>query len=211
MEMQGSSLDFCVLKILVLLLAPLEWLDLDKDELIRVMQEQTRIQVAPPKAAPGTGTLYVPSTPSHDFDKGIRRSINDYKTLRDRKHWNVFQRSLLATAHMHGVGDVLDITNAPPLGPGPDKDLFDKQERFMFSIFTSVLLERTASEILRRYSDINQLTTYGKVHSIYQDLVAVSTSITDRQCEFKRGTHTGHSMVNGLPHVPVQVCRPRST
>jgi hypothetical protein len=105
---------------------------------------------------------------SANFEKGTRRSVADYKIFRDRKTWNQFQRGLLVTAHMHGVGDILDVTLSPPTAPA-ELDLWDMKEGFLFSVFTTVLVEPTAAEIIRRYSEYGT-SEFGKSHLIYRDL-----------------------------------------
>jgi hypothetical protein len=116
-------------------------------------------RVAPLPTAGPTGT---------NFEKGTRRSVSDYKVFRDRKTWNQFQRGLLATAHMHGVGDILDVNSTIPTVPA-DLDLWNKKESFLFSVFTRVLVEPTSAEIIRRYSEPNSVE-FGQSHTIYRDL-----------------------------------------
>jgi hypothetical protein len=82
--------------------------------------------------------------------------------------------NMTTTANMHGVGRTIDPSTVPPTVAGPDRDLFDKQEHFMFSVFTSVLLDR--SRVLEQtdlspYSDIGDVANFGKAHAVYQNLV----------------------------------------
>jgi hypothetical protein len=99
-------------------------------------------RVVPLQPMPITGTT------GTNFEKGTRRSVSNYKVFRDRKTWNQFQRGLLATAHMHGVGDILDVNSTIPTVPA-DLDLWNKKESFLFSVFTTVLVEPTSAEIIR--------------------------------------------------------------
>jgi hypothetical protein len=64
-----------------------KWLELTKDSLTKAIQQSRSNRpavagAALPVVAPGAAPPHVPSSLSHDFDKGIRRSVSDYKTLR---------------------------------------------------------------------------------------------------------------------------------
>jgi hypothetical protein len=89
----------------------LEWSTFTDATLYETMRNATagKSRVAPLQRMPITGTT------GTNFEKGTRRSVSDYKVFRDRKTWNQFQRGLLATAHMHGVGDILDVNSTIPM------------------------------------------------------------------------------------------------
>jgi hypothetical protein len=92
-----------------------EWHTLDEAVLAATLRNANagKARVLPlPAAAMATATA---TSASSNFEKGTRRSVSDYKVFRDRKTWNQFQRGLLATAHMHGVGDILDPTMTVPI------------------------------------------------------------------------------------------------
>jgi hypothetical protein len=90
-----------------------EWYGLNKLVLGETLRNAIagKARVPPlPKAPPTAAALAATAAAaaSANFEKGTRRSVADYKIFRDRKTWNQFQRGLLATAHMHGVGLMKD-------------------------------------------------------------------------------------------------------
>jgi hypothetical protein len=92
----------------------------------------TALMIATAAAALASKTTSTVSA-SSNFEKGTRRSVADYKVFRDRKTWNQFQRGLLATAHMHGVGDILDTTLSIPT-IAADLDLYGKCKKASCSV-----------------------------------------------------------------------------
>ncbi len=100
----------------------LEWYTFTDDTLSKTLRNATAgrnrsVPIVPPPPPP--------PPPSHaaTFEKGTRRSVSDYKVFRDRKTWNQFQRGLLATAHMHGVGDIIDVNSTIPIAPADQRKL----------------------------------------------------------------------------------------
>ncbi len=131
----------------------------------------------PTVGAPPTVTAMIapnPTTPADDFAKGSRRSVSDYKAFRDRKMWNQWNRHLLATGNDHGILNVFNSTYTP--GTAEEIALFEKQEKFAFSVFTSTLQEATATEILRRYANPTDTARFGKAQALYANLCTAMTS-----------------------------------
>jgi hypothetical protein len=62
------------------------------------------------RGAAGTGTY---TYGLNDFRKGIRRDSSVYPTLKDDKHFNNWNRSVLSQARAHDVSDVFDSTFVP--------------------------------------------------------------------------------------------------
>jgi len=125
---------------------------------------------------PTTTTMTTPATTSsatmnaaEEFTKGIKKSISDYTSFKDKKNWNSWQCSLIATGYNHGISNVFDPNYTPT--DEASKALFAEQQRFAFSIFTKHLHEPEATGILRNYSDETQ-PNYGDAQALYKDLVA---------------------------------------
>ena len=92
----------------------------------------------------------------------------DYKEFRERKHFNSWLRIFRATARVQDVDIVLDPKYIP--STPAEADLFDRKQRYVFQALTKTLLEPSAAEILRRYSDVH-LPDYGDAQMLFSDLI----------------------------------------
>jgi hypothetical protein len=72
------------------------------------------------------------ATSAEIFDRGLKKSVIDYKEFRERKHFNSWLRIFRATARVQDVDIVLD-PNYAPLSTG-DADLFDRKQRYVFQL-----------------------------------------------------------------------------
>jgi hypothetical protein len=99
--------------------------------------------VAP--VAPTTAPV-APPTSAEIFDRGLKRSVINYKEFRERKHFNSWLRIFRATARVQDVDIVLD-PNYAPLSRG-ESDLFERKQRYVFQALRKTLLEPSAAEIL---------------------------------------------------------------
>ena len=113
--------------------------------------------------------------PSHtysaatEFDKASKRSVSDYNVLSNKEGWAKWQRQFIGTARDHKCENVLDPRYVPTTQE--EVDLFDVQQRFMYSVFTKVLTEPSAVDILRKYANPTDRTRFGDAQSIYQEIV----------------------------------------
>ena len=98
-----------------------------------------------------------------NFKKSIKRSISDYKPLKDDKWFPTYQRQLLATAETHDVANALDPDYSPTTLD--EAELFKSQNTFIYSVLTSTLLTPKSKKHVRKY----QATKDGQ--SVYRDLV----------------------------------------
>ena len=112
---------------------------------------------------------YVPSRAS-DFDKGSRRSVQDYTTFSNKEQWSKWSRQLIGQAYDHKCENILDATFVPDPNDADAVALFDSQQRFMFSVFSKALTEPKAQDILRKYTNPKS-ADFGDAQSIYADLV----------------------------------------
>ena len=114
--------------------------------------------------------VYPPTSRVSEFDKGGKRSSSDYEKFSNKDQWRKWQRTTLGTACEHKVEQVLDSTYVPDPNDPDACALFASQQRFMYSVFTKVLTEGKAADILRNYSDPADKTKFGDAQSIYSEL-----------------------------------------
>ncbi len=108
-------------------------------------------------------------TKAEEFDKGGRRSTQDYTTFQNREGWGKWQRALLGTALDHKCINVLNPNYSPDPNDAEEVELFESQKRFMYSVFTKVVTEPSAVDILRNYSDPSD-SKFGDSQMLYADL-----------------------------------------
>ena len=80
--------------------------------------------------------------------KGIKREQTVYPTLKDKRYFNSFSRSLYITANSHECEDVLDPEYTPS---NSEKELFDAKQIFLFSVLDKHLLTDMGKTIVRKY------------------------------------------------------------
>ena len=137
------------------------------DKMNKVNAYAPALAPVPPSSTSTTAPVAT-ATSAEIFDRGLKRSVTDYKEFRERKHFNSWLRIFRATARVQDVDIVLD-PNYVPLSQG-DTDLFKRKQAYVFQALTKTLLEPSASEILRRYSDVN-LSQYGDAQALFADLI----------------------------------------
>ena len=84
------------------------------------------------------------------FVKGIKREIDAYPSLKDERYFDGFKRSLFIVAKSHEYNEVLDPTYTPGSEP-EQKDLFEANQTFMFSVFYANLQTDMGKTIVRRH------------------------------------------------------------
>ena len=128
-------------------------------------------------AAIGTATTSaVTSAPRHTPDPvetflKNKGNVEDYKPLREAKFWNVWHRAFIATAHAQGLENMVNPTFVPPTVGAVGYDVWQAKQKHAFAILSSTLLESGSQQIVHRYSDQSDPTTFGDAQSIYRDLV----------------------------------------
>ena len=122
--------------------------------------------------AAGTVVQYVlpPTSKASEFDKAGRRSSSDYEKFSNKEQWSKWQRATLGTAYEHKCEQVLDPTYTPDPSDADEVALFANKQRFMYSVFSKVLTEGKAADILRNYSNPTDKTKFGDAQAIYSDL-----------------------------------------
>ena len=84
------------------------------------------------------------------FKKGIRREIAAYPSLKDKRYFDGFKRSLLIVAKTHECNEVLDPNYTPGSEP-EEQELFEAKQTFMFSVFNANLHTDMGKTIIRRH------------------------------------------------------------
>ena len=110
-----------------------------------------------------TTTLSNSYTPTSAFKQGIRRDPTLFPKFKDSKFWDNFKRSLLATARAQDVEDILDPNFIPT-----DMDLFNEQQKYMYSVFEKTLLTDQAKAFVREHeNDFDAQKVYSKTLTHY--------------------------------------------
>ena len=82
------------------------------------------------------------------FGKGIKWEETAYPTLKDERYFDSFSRSLYITAKSHECEEVLDPEYTTS---NSEKDFFDAEQVYMFSVLDKHLLTDMGKTILRKY------------------------------------------------------------
>ena len=99
-----------------------------------------------------------------EFRKSIKRDPASYPQLKDQKHWNSWNRSVLAQARTHDVSDVFDITYVPLATDLEAVELFDQKQSFVYSVLNNCLLTDIGKELVRLHEkDYNAQLIYSKL------------------------------------------------
>ena len=72
------------------------------------------------------------------LQRGIKRDIAAYPSLKDERYFDAFKRSLFIVAKSHECNEVLDPTYTPGTEP-EDQELSEANQTVMFSVFNSNL------------------------------------------------------------------------
>ncbi len=120
------------------------------EDFLAMSLDSIKIQTpTPPAATAQAATTTTSPSLVQEFLKGIKRSISDYKELKNDGHWKYWQRDLTSVAASHGVEDVLDETYLPTTSE--EILLFEQKKKFMHSVFEKKLLTPKSRNILRQH------------------------------------------------------------
>ena len=121
------------------------------------LNEITTSSPSPPPSVTPSDPRATPSTPSYssqllNFNRGIKRDISAYPTLKDEKYYESFKRSVLVTARAHDCEEILQPTFRPR-GDADSLELFRLKNDFMYSVFNKCLLSDMGKTIVRKHLD----------------------------------------------------------
>ena len=147
-------------------LLPSDWLtftsnDFEEyvDSLIQEDEEYDMVTPLPPT------TNYISTSSSASaFQKGIKRDVSQYSSVKEDSFWDVCHHDLLDKDHTHGISEVFD----PNYMPQDDdaKELFAVQQAFAYSVFVTHILTASGKNIVREFSKT------GDAQSIYKRLLS---------------------------------------
>ena len=126
-----------------------------------------------------------PQNVAHEFRKGIKRDKGNYNVLRDEKQWDEWKRQTVAMIYAHGYESITSISYTPS---DPEEILlFREQNKYMFDVFTSILLTpmgkyivcnhegtRDAQKVLADY--VKHMRTSTRADMEIEDLMTQLTS-----------------------------------
>jgi hypothetical protein len=97
-----------------------------------------------------------------EFKKGIKRDGSLYPLLKDWKHWNSWNRSVIAQARSHDISDVFNVDYIPTT---PDEQaLFEQKQSFAYSVLNKVVMTDQGNSFVRKHEkDFNAQAVYRKL------------------------------------------------
>ena len=123
----------------------------------------------PPPSVPET-------SPSTSFWHTVKINISDYPKLKDDIQWRTFNRQLHSTAASHDTLDVLDPSYVPSL---EDQDYFTKKQRFMYNVFSNIILTLKGKNCVRDQCDsLDAQKVYIALLDAYHDQLSTKLSAT---------------------------------
>jgi hypothetical protein len=98
-----------------------------------------------------TTTAKKVTDPVQEFDKGVKRDITVFPSLKDERNWDQFLRTTKAIARTQKMSNVLDSTYVP--STTEEKDLFERQQAYMYSVAESTLKTDKGQELVRIHEE----------------------------------------------------------
>ncbi|CAJ1967690.1 unnamed protein product [Cylindrotheca closterium] len=105
-------------------------------------------------------------TPADEFDRSIRRYPSSFPTFSNDKQWENYNRNLAAICRTYGLQNVLDHKYRPQTVD--EKDLFDRQQAFMYQVFTMTLLTDKGKQfVCEHQATFDAQTIYNQLAKAY--------------------------------------------
>ena len=149
---------------------------------------------------PGPADKYKPtaSTPADSFRKGIKRDPSLFTELKKDIAFNNWRRDTIATARSQGCSNVLDPSYKPITGE--QKELFQLQNEYMYSVFIKTLLTDKGRELVRLHeSDFNAQAIFSALIQFYTSNVVGQDKQT-QLLTYLTSTRLGDGTWNGTTH-----------
>ena len=108
-----------------------------------------------------------------EFRRGVKRDKTHYENLKDDKYFNTWNRSFVATAHMHHTQLVLDETYVPKADS--DVAVFKEMQTFMYAVLEEHLKTDKGRSLVSQYEMTRD------AQSIYRELKKHALSSTAAQ------------------------------
>jgi hypothetical protein len=112
------------------------------------------------------------------FQRSIKRSPNDYNKFKDDSRWKQFHRHLKAMANSHGLINILTPTYVPLTND--EIELFEAQQKFMYSVFEQCLLTPKSKRIVQIHEPTgNAQKMYAGLVEVYEEDLSTSLTASD--------------------------------
>ncbi len=130
------------------------WEDISKDDFDAYRVNPDHFAVAVPTILSGNSAgnaVQSKRTPVDEFKRGIKRDASQFPVFKDEAKWDLFQRSMLATAPSQGVENTLDASYKPTTVD--DIALFEEQQKFMYAVLVKSLQTDFGKTCVRKHQE----------------------------------------------------------
>ena len=97
-----------------------------------------------PGPAPG---VVKPNSSIEAFKKSMKREPSQFKTFSDKRYWATWHLQFVATAQAQDLDEITDASYVP--STQEEKDLFNLKQKYLFSVFTTVLQTDEGKALVR--------------------------------------------------------------
>ena len=124
-------------------------------------------------------------TALNNFKKRTKRDASVYPIFNNDKYYDTFQRSFLANLKAQGLYDVADPDHDPENGDINEKELFQGNQSFVYSVLVTSLQTEKGRELVKEFegdarSIILKLHHYHTKSNVAQhDIITLTTDITN--------------------------------
>ena len=125
-----------------------------------------------PGPAPG---VVKPNSSIEAFKKSMKREPSQFKTFSDKRYWATWHLQFVATAQAQDLDEITDASYVP--STQEEKDLFNLKQKYLFSVFTTVLQTNEGKALVRNQQ---QLRTFD-AQSIFAELTKYHTNSTQSE------------------------------
>ena len=146
-----------------------QWKDVHKDDYSRfITGMNTGLISMPVKPPPPLPTKPVDLVA--EFKKGIKRDASLYPVLKDNKHWNSWQRAVIAQAHAHDIQEVFDVNYVPR--NEEQEELFKEKNKFAYAVLNRTVQTDEGKAYVRQHEKDF------KANEVYRKLLYFATQST---------------------------------
>ena len=111
------------------------------------------------------GLTSTQASQAQQFVKGIKKDSSAYNDFKNENQWESWHRHFKIVCANHDCTEIIDPNYIVPSIAGDDKDLFDKKQIYMYSVFQDHLKTDMGRRLVRRYSSTMD------ARQLYGDLV----------------------------------------
>ena len=139
-------------------LSEADWMNASSDDFnnYRIADNGTPFNVGGTHGNNNTGAAATPrpsTSAVSDFKKGIKRDASLYPTLKEQKHWNNWNRAVIAQARAHDVSEVFDTAYVPDPNDPDQVALFKEKQSFVYSVLNKCVVTDHGKAYIREHED----------------------------------------------------------